>query len=309
MRPLGFRGRVVLWSVVVVTAALGLLGAGAAWNLRRELLANLDGEIREEAAAVDDEIGEQEAENPLWKTGTLSEEDLSRFLYVELRDAAERVLYRSPALGREEVFPRSSRERPYEVNLRGRRIRFAQFRRAGITFVLGKDLQSIDESLEGLLRSYLLTLPLVIVAVGAGGWLIARRALTPIRGIIARAEKISASGLHQRMPPPPAQDEIGDLTNVLNEMFDRLQRSFEQVTRFTSDASHELKTPLSLMQAEVENALSSPSLASGQRQLLSDLSEQCSRLAQIIDGLLLLSRADDRRLVLEQEQIDLVALV
>lgn len=115
--------------------------------------------------------------------------------------------------------------------------------------------------------------------------------------------------LHQRMPPPPAQDEIGRLTRVLNEMFDRLQRSFEQVTRFTSDASHELKTPLALMQAEVEDALESDSLASEPRQLLSDLSEQCSRLSQIVDGLLLLSRADDRRLVLAQEPVDIVRLV
>ncbi|MEO8439036.1 MAG: ATP-binding protein, partial [Spartobacteria bacterium] len=122
------------------------------------------------------------------------------------------------------------------------------------------------------------------------------------------AEKISATDLHQRMPPPPAQDEIGRLTEVLNEMFDRLQRSFEQVTRFTSDASHELKTPLSLMQAEVENALDSDSLASEHRQLLSDLSEQCSRLSQIIDGLLFLSRADDSHLVLAQEPVDLVRL-
>ena len=92
-------------------------------------------------------------------------------------------------------------------------------------------------------------------------------------------------------------------------MFDRLQTSFEQVTRFTSDASHELKTPLALMRAEVEMALDSPRLASDQRDLLSDLIEQCTQLSHIVDGLLFLSRADDLSLAIKQDPVDLVALV
>jgi signal transduction histidine kinase len=111
------------------------------------------------------------------------------------------------------------------------------------------------------------------------------------------------------MPPPPTPDEIGHLTKVLNEMFDRLQGSFEQVTRFTSDASHELKMPLALIRAEVETALDSPDLTPSQHELLSHLIDQCTQLAQIVDGLLFLSRADDRRLAIEQKPVDLIALV
>lgn len=70
-------------------------------------------------------------------------------------------------------------------------------------------------------------------------------------------------------------------------MFDRLQRSFEQITRFTSDASHELKTPLALMRAQVESVLDSP--APPERELLGDLIEECSQLSQIVDSLLFLS--------------------
>jgi signal transduction histidine kinase len=92
-------------------------------------------------------------------------------------------------------------------------------------------------------------------------------------------------------------------------MFERLQGSFEQVARFTSDASHELKTPLALMRAEVETALETPGLAAGPRELLSNLIEQCTQLSQIVDGLLFLSRADDRSLAIERKPVDLVALV
>lgn len=309
MKRLTFRARVALWSVAVVTIALTLFGAGVAWNLRRELVENVDQEIKDKADAFAAELDEQAAAgNQRENAAGFSEEDLPRFPYVEVRDR-KRLLYRSPALGNAEVFPRTPGARPNEFSLQGHRVRFRVFRRGDITFALGKDLETVDEALAGLLRAYLITLPLVALAVGAGGWLIARRAVAPIQRITAQAEKISVSDLNQRMPPPPAKDEIGDLTRVLNEMFDRLQGSFEQVTRFTSDASHELKMPLTLMQAEVESALESGSFDSGERQRLTDLSEQCTRLSQIVDGLLLLSRADDRRLALEQEPVDLVRLV
>ncbi|MGI8890062.1 MAG: ATP-binding protein [Chthoniobacterales bacterium] len=309
MKRITFRGQVALWSVAVATITLTLFGAGAAWNLRRELVENFDREMQEKAAAFAVELDEQSGNESPPPTGAVfSTEDLPRFPYVEVRDA-QRLLYRSPALGKKDVFPREPGTQPNEVTLQGRRVRFRVFRRGAITFALGKDLQAVDEALAGLWRAYLITLPLVVIAVGAGGWLIARRAVAPIQMITAQARKISVSDLHQRMPAPAAADEIGHLTEVLNDMFDRLQRSFEQVTRFTSDASHELKTPLALMQAQVESASHSLPLASEQRELLSDVGEQCTRLTQIVDGLLFLSRADDRHLALAQVPLNLVRLV
>src|SRR5256886_8424378 len=147
------------------------------------------------------------------------------------------------------------------------------------------------------------------LAVGFGAWWVARRAVAPVQAIAAQAETISASDLHQRLPAPSSQDEIAHLTSVLNGMFDRLQRSFDQVTRFTSDASHELRTPLALMRAEAESALNDRNATSDQHQHCASIIKQCLELSQIIDGLLFLSRADNRRLALEQETVDLTSLV
>ncbi len=310
MKSNTLRGRIALWSGAVATTALILFGVAAAWNLHRELVQNLDQEIKDEAADFAAEMDEQQiGSNPGEKSMTFSGDDLPRFRYVEVRGAAQRLLYRAPALGNTEVIPPSRPVSPYEVKVNGRPLRFALFQRAGITYAIGKNLDSVEEALAGLLRSYLIVLPLVVIAVGAGGWLIADRAVAPIKTIAVRAANISASDLNQRLPAAPTQDEIGHLTQVLNAMFDRLQRSFEQITRFTSDASHELKTPLALMRAEMESALESLPLAPQPRELLENLGEQCSRLSQIVDGLLLLSRADDRRLALEQTGFDLVRLV
>ncbi|HEY5036413.1 MAG TPA: ATP-binding protein [Chthoniobacterales bacterium] len=310
MKPKTLRGRIALWSAAVATAALVLFGVAAAWNLRRELVQNLDQEIHDEAADFAAEMDEQQVQTIQGeKPMAFTSEDLPRFPYVEVRGATQRLLYRGPALGNLEVIPPGRPASTYELKVGGRPVRFALFHRGEITYAVGKDLHNVEEALAGLFRSYLITFPLVVVAIGAGGWFIADRAVAPIKTIAVRAGKISASDLNQRLPAAPGRDEISHLTLVLNAMFDRLQRSFEQVTRFTSDASHELKTPLALMRAEVENALESLSLAPEPRARLANLGEQCSRLSQIIDGLLLLSRADDRRLALEQTRFDLVRLV
>jgi heavy metal sensor kinase len=303
------RGRVTLWSVAIVTVALVLFGAAAAWNLRNELIENLDHEMKAEAADFFSRLKEPgvDWQNPQRFEALFNQSN--RLYYAEVRDASGRLLYRSPSLGNREVFAKNDRRRSRNVLWNGHQLHFRMFNADGIILALGKDLKEARETLSDLGLAYLLALPFVLIAVGAGGWWIAHRAVAPVQAIAAQAEKISASDLHQRLPQFTSHDEIDHLARVLNAMFDRLQRSFAQVTRFTSDASHELKTPLALMRAEVEAALESANVASEQRHLLSDLIEQCSQLSQIVDGLLFLSRADDRRLAIEQKPIDLVRLV
>ncbi|MGI9088833.1 MAG: sensor histidine kinase [Chthoniobacterales bacterium] len=303
------RARLALWTVAVVSGALILFGAGAALALREKLLANVDNQIRYEARDFFDELGEQ---HPDWNDRHSIEaflaEETTRFEFVEVHDATGRLLYRSPRLGEQEIWRENSTGQTYTLVADGRSIRVGLFANGGAEFALGKDLRELNKTLASLIESYLLTLPLVAIAVGAGGWWIARRAAAPVETIAASAARISASDLAQRIPVPDSNDEIAQLALVLNTMFERLQRSFEQITRFTSDASHELKTPLTLMRAQLESALD-PAASPVQRETISDLIEQSSQLSQIIDGLLFLSRADDRMLALEQQPVDLVELL
>jgi heavy metal sensor kinase len=303
------RGRVTFWSAGIVTAALILFGAGAAWDLRHQLIENVDTEIKTEARDFLNAVKQQSVDwnNPRSVEGLFDQ--AKPLHYVEIRDATGRLLYRSPNLQHQEVFPTEPRRKLQDVEWNGRALRFGVFASGGITLVLGKDLRETRETLTELASAYLFALPLVVVAVGVGSWWIAHRAVAPIKRIAEQAAKISTSALHQRIPESSAQDEVADLVQVLNAMFGRLQSSFEQVTQFTSDASHELKMPLALMRAEVEMAIESPSLPLSQRELLSNLVEQCTQLSQIVDGLLFLSRADDRRLAIAQTPVDLVALV
>jgi signal transduction histidine kinase len=308
MKIATLRARVTLWSVGVVTIALALFAAGAAWSLRQELIENLDKDIK--AAAYDFFIALKQ-QRVDWRDRRSVEalfDQSKRLRYLEIRDDAGHVLYRSQELENGPAF--LMRGMPKQnIAWNGRALRFGVFHQNGIVLGIGGETKEITETVAELLVAYIAVLPVVIVAVGFGAWWVARRAVAPVQAIAAQAETISASDLHQRLPTPSSQDEIAHLTSVLNGMFDRLQRSFDQVTRFTSDASHELRTPLALMRAEAESALNARNSAPDQRELCANVIKQCLELSHIVDGLLFLSRADNRHLALEQETVDLTSLV
>ncbi len=308
MKIATLRARVTLWSVGVVTIALALFAAGAAWSLRQELIENLDKDIKAEAHDFFIALKQQRVD---WRDRRSVEAlfDQSKQLrYLEIRNDAGDVLYRSQELEKGPAFLMPGRAKQ-NVTWNGRAVRFGVFHQDGIVLSVGGETKEITETVEQLLLAYVVVLPIVIVAVAFGAWWIARRAVAPVEAIAAQAETISVSDLHQRLPASSSQDEIAHLTSVLNGMFDRLQRSFDQVARFTSDASHELKTPLALMRAEAESALNARNSAPDQRELCANVIKQCLQLSQIVDGLLFLSRADNRHLALEQETVDLASLV
>lgn len=308
MKIATLRARVTLWSVGVVTIALALFAAGAAWSLRQELIENLDKDIK---AAAHDFFIALKQQRVDWRDRRSVEalfDQSKRLRYLEIRDDAGHVLYRSQELENGPAFLMPGMPKQ-NIAWNGRALRFGVFHQDGIVLGIGGETKEITETVAELLVAYIAILPVVIVAVGFGAWWVARRAVAPVQAIAAQAETISASDLHQRLPTPSSQDEIAHLTSVLNGMFDRLQRSFDQVTRFTSDASHELRTPLALMRAEAESALNARNSAPDQRELCANVIKQCLELSHIVDGLLFLSRADNRQLALEQETVDLTSLV
>ena len=187
--------------------------------------------------------------------------------------------------------------------------RVAVFQEDGLTLRIAGDLEAVNDLAEELATTFLITLPVVLAFVVLGGRWIAHKALAPIQEIATFAEQITAQGLGQRIPLPPARDEIHRLSAVLNATFDRLERSFNQATRFSADASHELKTPLTVLRTGIEAMLRSPALNLETQQNLTGLLEETKRLSAITESLLLLSRADAGKLQLDLQPGDLVELV
>ncbi len=150
----------------------------------------------------------------------------------------------------------------------------------------------------------------MVLAVGlAGGWLISRSITRPIAAIAGTASEISARNLARRIETTNIDRELVGLATILNDMFSRLEGAFERQSRFTSDASHELRTPLAVIHSHAELALSKPRTAEEYRETLAACLKAASRMATLVDGLLMLARADAGRLDGQFREVDLRSVV
>lgn len=152
-------------------------------------------------------------------------------------------------------------------------------------------------------------LPLGIVLAGGGGWLLARRALAPVDRMTEAARRISAEHLAERVEATGAGDELDRLATTLNAMLSRLDEAFQQIRQFSADASHELQTPLTILKGELEVALRAPRSAEAYQGHLRSALEEVDRIAALVDGLLLLARADAGVLRMDRRPVDLAALL
>jgi len=152
----------------------------------------------------------------------------------------------------------------------------------------------------------------VLPAIGlglAGGWLLARQALLPVAALTQAAEKIHERNLGDQIPRTGNGDELDRLTEVFNAMTTRLAGAFQRIREFTLHASHELKTPLTVMHGELETAMQEANLEPTQREWYASQLDEVQRLSKIVDGLTLLARADAGLVPLEFEDVPLDDLV
>lgn len=150
---------------------------------------------------------------------------------------------------------------------------------------------------------------LSLAAGAAGAWQLARRIVRPLEQMTHTAEQISYRHLDERLTTEATSRELIRLTTVFNTMLDRLQSSFQQQTRFTADASHELRTPVAVILTQAEHSLSRPRTADEYRIALETCAAAANRMRRLIDDLLVLARADLGRLELKRIPLDLAEVV
>jgi heavy metal sensor kinase len=154
----------------------------------------------------------------------------------------------------------------------------------------------------------LLAVPPALLLAGVAGYRMARKALEPLDKMALRAETITANDLDQRLPVDNPNDELGRMARVLNELLHRLQNSFEMLKRFTADASHELRTPLSSIRSVGEVGLQRQHTAEEYRDTIGSMLEEVTRLTEMVDGLLSISRADAGQVVLHRTTFSALGL-
>ena len=309
MRDWPLSTKLTAWSVLI--AGLSTLSCiiGTGFFLKWAQIGLLDGQLKKEARHFFNEWeqrGDQSVEARVAQIpGMLAITATRR--YIQLLDDKQRSLYVSPDLPSGGL-PATDMIRD-TIRMGKKQYRMGTFRRRGLELRIAADMVEIEEDATERAITIASALPVMVILTAFGGWWIARKALRPVHAIATAAEEITADRLDRRLPVPAVEDEIGRLTKVLNAMIDRLDVSFRQAVRFSADASHELKTPLTVLRASIEDLLDSPSLSEADRRAVAGLLEQAHRLSSVTDSLLLLSRADAGQLHLDLESTNVCEII
>ncbi len=316
LAPRSVRVRLTLWHAGVLAIVLLGYAAGVwAWA-RHDAIGRIDGELAGDFAEIRAVVGIDGDGNFLLPGDLEDEEEPGETPLVEIASVDGQPLVRLPR-GRPGLLSSADwRETPGGAVT----VALADGTRARVhrelvelggkphRFEVGLTLALADADLAQLGLILLLCIPVGVALAAAAGWFLAGRALAPVDRMTEEARRITAERLAERLPVANPDDELGRLAAAFNEMLQRLDRSFEQLRRFTADASHELRTPLTAMRLVGENALRHGHLAPDAREVVASMVEEIDRLARLVDDLLLLARADAGQVAPAMERCDVAAL-
>lgn len=304
---LSFKSRLSLWHTTTVAAILGGAAVAGHWALGRTVVGQVDAALvalaETEAAALQADPQHVRVHEVAPGSAPPSFVRLDRF--VQIIDRSGQVLARSANLGSARL-PVPS---PMLARLRAGEIVFETFdsfgeepiRLVALPIDVGPgryavqvagSLDDADAVLDSARWLFLGLSVSVLAAVALTSARFARGALRPIDEIVARARQIGESNLSERLPHPGSRDELGRLVETLNEMLVRIERGVESQRRFTADASHELRSPLSRLRAELEVTLRRPRDTTEYEEALRSCLEEVERLSQLTEELLTLAHLD-----------------
>ena len=193
----------------------------------------------------------------------------------------------------------------------GSRAAAYRFRSGGRTVVTVAvaSLDSVAADLGRLRGTLYLSLGLLLLTAGAGGFALATRSMAPLGWMAGQAREISGSSLHRRLEIGSAAEELSLLAASFNDLLARLDQSFETMRRFVADASHEIRTPLAVIHGEADVALAMDRTAAEYRDSLAVILDESRRLSRLVDDLLNLARADAGHVELRTAELYLDDLV
>lgn len=318
MKSLNIRCRLAIWNAIAILVILVLLSTCFLYKIHRHLHARADLELQEEIRELEEELqlfpSREELVSELNKRFSVH----SHFCF-ELSDEHGETIFRSRFLTNIKL-PTA----PHPATMRGERFSNVMLEGLGEYRLLDMAIRDTDshplmlramrpqQALARDFQSYiwmLLTVaPIVVIASLWASYFWAGRALLPIKRINASVQKISADRLDDRLTVENPDDEIGELTITLNKAVDRVAKSVEAMKSFTSNAAHELRTPVAVMKAGAEVALRNSRTALEYRAVVESTLVETKRLEGIVDQLLTLSRLESSEHALSVDEVPIAAL-
>lgn len=314
------RFRITAWHAALLAGALVLFGASIYLGLERYLYSNLQETLADECRTIQTGLLSQHPfRRPDWLQQEIEEsftpEANGHFIRITQEGAGVIFASREPKDGSFDAtrvpLPGDEQDRPRKVRQSdGHSLLVVTSRFTapdGTRFITesGFPNRQIELVLDGLLVTFGVYMPfLVLLAVISGYWLM-RRSLQPVDEITRRAEGISSSNLSERLPVIRTGDELERLSAALNRMIERLDDAFQHIHRFSADASHELRTPLTILQLELEGLAQNGRLDPALMDEVGSALEETGRMSHIVENLLTISRLDAGELKVDKSPLDL----
>ena len=300
MRSIGYR--LTLWYALSATATLAILFAAGYQLLEVRLVHGLDElnnagfqQIKARLGADYQGLNAQILDQRIRETSELS----AALFYIEVENPRNGVHFYSANL-RGRSLPDVKGKRAFDGLLPGvGEVRINEFLMPPFDVTIATPTRALRESMRAYVLVCAALLAAMLLVSSVIGFGLSRLMLRPVQVIQATARRINSDNLSERIPASDVDDEMSDLARLLNQMFGRLEQAFDQVRRFSDEASHELKTPLSLIRLHAEKMLVDGDLTPGQTEAVVVQIEELARLNQIIDELLFLSRATARAIVFD----------
>jgi heavy metal sensor kinase len=306
------RVRLTGWYAVVLSLMLVVYATATFLAVRNEFLEQLDDQLHDDFETAEGFLAPAPDGRVAWSEARRHDPDDDEDRGSDVWAANGDQIYRSGAsasLPPVALATAGAQGRYESIVADGRRWRTL----TGTSLVGGRSVvlrvsrseERVRSQLWEVLSVLVLGFPFVVVLAGLGGYVLARRALTPIDQLASAARRITAERLHERLSVPNQHDEIGRLAAVINEAFARLESSFDQLRRFTADASHELRTPLAVIRGIGENGLGETRTPAQYKEAIGSMLEEVDRLTNLVDTLLRLSYGDAGTVRLRRASLDL----
>lgn len=320
MKTLSIGMRLTLWYLTIFALGEIVFGMGMWFILRDNVIDMVDDDLESQVDDLNRLLGTQSSAASLATLQMLMKEAYGsehwgQYLAIYAEDG--RPIYQSnPLVAHPSVLipPAQVQKTVFtDREIEGHHFRFAFEKLVvnGRTYVVETGLSS-DDAVDTLrlFRSYLFMFaPLLLLVAAAVGLWMSRRALSPVDALVRTAREVSGTNLNSRLEKLHTGDELQRLSDTLNEMLDRIETAFSRVTQFTADASHELRTPVSLIRTEAELALRRARTEGEYRESLHHILLEAERTTALIEQLLSLARADSGQQSLQMQTVDLGAVL
>jgi len=305
------KAKIIIFYLIVLFVSLSVLGISLYFGLKKIVYNSIDSSLQSKAEALATLIKEDEEEMDfkfsdeiMWEYSSPKSKS-----YFQIRRFNGTTIEKSASLKNSELPFKPEKDITfYTIYLNGSPVRLINFPLHNIIIQCAEDMQKEIN----LLKSYKIHLSLSIFALmvisALGGFLIAKKALNPVKEISATIDRISETNLSERVNIKDIPDELKQLATSFNRTFDRLEKAFNRQKQFIADASHELKTPLSVILTQGEVVLRRQRSAEEYEKAIKTIIATAKMMSQIVQKLLVLARLNTDKIELKFENIDLAEI-